>query len=148
MHLKDRKKADQYCLIYFAEKFLFRSVITGVRFKEYENLVFLQPQIGKLLPAGSVDPKRLSWMDFLINYSMDRMKDQTNKPTPRLENFAETFLSLIEFRNGFHKDVLEINFDDPSSYTFCLGKMHSGYDHTSVVTGEFNKVWKDKSCKE
>lgn len=117
-------------------------MITGVRFKEYGELIFLQPQIGKLLPAGSVDPNSLSWLDIFSKEQINITNSERMQPMKMtrkfLENWERKVLDEMKFDHKFRENLLKIDFDVPSSYTFCLGKMRSGYDHTSVVTGEYN----------
>lgn len=40
----------------------FCSVVTGVRFKEDQSSIFLQIQVGKLLPMGLVDAETITWL--------------------------------------------------------------------------------------
>jgi hypothetical protein len=43
------------------------SVVTGVRFREYNNGLFLDMQYGKLLPMGLVDASTVKWMEKPAN---------------------------------------------------------------------------------
>lgn len=62
------------------------SVVTGVRFAEENRIIFLQPQVGKLLPMGLIDAATIHWMGLpshplLVGLNVAGLNDRFNLGT-------------------------------------------------------------------
>lgn len=136
------------------------SVITGVRFAEHDSIIFIEIEVGQLLPMGLVDPKTVYWQGppknlnsnlisfnyvfrtfFLDMVSVEKgflsgIQIFKESDSLRLAGFFKTFTSFTE---GKMSDNEEVHYD--SDKTNNLYNLQDKIPSVSERPGKITTNW-------